>query len=587
MTPGVAWVLALAAVVGVPAASVAWVAPVDGGAAPAAATTTAATTTAPTTMTAATTTTTATTTAAAATTAAAYATLVGTVRDGEGLPIGGAAVEVRSGRTNDVSLRVASDAAGRFRIEGLPPEIYLIWVDAGDLLSTPSEVITLRAGEQSRDLVCARHDLEGRVVSPAGEPVAGARVGIESVLSASRSRVTDAEGAFRFSLLDGWYEISAAAAGYPPISLDGPVRLHGRSRTVEIRLPRREAVIGGRITGLTPRERADCQVSALPPRGWVERAGSVDAAGHYFLGRVEAGEWAITARAGNRAWQRKVTVRPEEWGMVAVDFVFPSGHAVSGRIADRLPPAVDTVTFDDWRQGLSIKTRRRRDGSFAVALPAGSYRVAAAKADGTGRRCMARAPLVVADSPLHHVTLHCDAKGAIAGRVVDAESNPKFDTLGVYTALDEIYQGAERDDHDGYRIGGLAPGPWQVTTVSAQGAGMITRWVNVPADDRKGAVALDFLFQGGPLTLSGRLDGFDPAAQYRIRLESTSPTLRQWLEVAVDRDGTFTRAGLEPALYHLAVYDTAMPNGLEWPLYAGTVDLQATRQVVLPLHLTR
>ena len=62
----------------------------------------------------------------------------------------GAKVRIRNDHTREGWLDGSTRTQGRFRLEGIEPGDFLVWVERGDLISTDSEVIAVAAGPIAR-----------------------------------------------------------------------------------------------------------------------------------------------------------------------------------------------------------------------------------------------------------------------------------------------------------------------------------------------------------------------------------------------------------------------------------------------------
>jgi hypothetical protein len=537
--------------------------------------------------------------------APASAVLLGTVRDSAGAVVAGAKVVIRNDHGGGGWLDGTTDSEGRYRLEGIEPGEYLVWVKLGDLIETESKVIAIAAGVNSHDLLCPRRELRGRLLSPAGQPVAGAGVVLEAggAGGASRERKTGPDGTFSYLLLDGWYTLLVDAPGFRVQELyEPPLRVHGASRDLEIRLQPAEppgggdtasrgrgAAIRGRVTGLAAAELAKAEVSAHPPGGGHARFVSVDAAGRYRIVDLEpGGGWGLVAEAGEKKVQRLVTVPPDAGREVeGVDLVFPEYFAVSGRVrkADGSATDLDRLTFDDPSQADSQSTRIGPQGNFSIALPSGRYQVAAGHSGASWITVseLARAAVVVDGKPLRGLRIRLDATGTIAGWISGAAAGARLNEIVVRAFHGHLAQDGEVDDRGHYEIGGLAPGSWVVQAWSGDGD-LVNAKASLPADAPR--ASLDLSFRPGALTLSGRLAGFDPAAQYLVKIERAEERYDSHV-IGVAGDGTFSRSGLVAGTYHLEVEDSAMPVNGHWPLYTGTVDLRSDRSLVLDLTFPR
>ncbi|HEY6321271.1 MAG TPA: carboxypeptidase-like regulatory domain-containing protein [Thermoanaerobaculia bacterium] len=532
--------------------------------------------------------------------ATASGVLLGNVRDSAGAVVEGAKVQVRNYDAGDVRLEGSTDAEGRFRIERLEPGRILAWVELGDLIKTHDEVITIAAGVNRHDLLCPRREIRGRVLSAAGQPVAGAFVVMNGgdFSAATRERHTGPDGTFSFLVLDGWCTLFVDAKGFRPYAFAPPFRVDGTSRDVEIRLQPappaggsiaevrgKGAAISGRVTGLAPAELAKAMILAYPPGSGHQRSADLDATGRYRIVDVEPpGEWDLTAEAGAKKMQRAVNVPPDAGREVeGVDVVFPQYFAVSGRVrnANGSASGHDRLTFDDLGQADSYSTSIGPQGSFSIALPTGKYRVAADDVSDSlpNFSALARKPVVVNGKARRGLEIRLDATGRIAGQLSGGEAGQPMTDMTVRASQGHLSQDGKVDDRGHYEIGRLIPGPSEVRAWSGDGD-IAAAKVNLPANAAQTSV--DLSFRPGPLTLSGRLAGFDPEAHYLVSIERAEGRYDSHL-IGVNHDGTFSRSGLVPGNYRMEVEDTGMPLEAHWPLYTDTVDLLSDRSLVLNL----
>lgn len=168
--------------------------------------------------------------------------LAGTVYGVGGAPLEGADVVV-IGRQE----RVRTDAAGRFRIEGLPSNRYALLIRAvgyepsrivavlGEAGMTDLEIFLIQIPYTLQNIVVVgeRRGVHGRVLGPDLQPVAGAEV---RVLGGGAVMRTDSTGQFSFPDKHGsTYALRVTADGYisQPVHLRIPT---GQSREVTIHM---------------------------------------------------------------------------------------------------------------------------------------------------------------------------------------------------------------------------------------------------------------------------------------------------------------------------------------------------------------
>ena len=167
-------------------------------------------------------------------------TLVGTVRDENGEPIGGTAIRCGRFGVLPVDERVVahSDAAGAFTLADVPlaPIVLSTHRDGYAPMRREATVEELRSGRF--DLVLEREArFAGRVVDPAGRPIAGAQLVIGSLTDhlVVGSITSDARGEFDMPWVAAkrLYHVEVRAAGFAPLDA-GPLRAPDES--IELRL---------------------------------------------------------------------------------------------------------------------------------------------------------------------------------------------------------------------------------------------------------------------------------------------------------------------------------------------------------------
>lgn len=148
------------------------------------------------------------------------------VRAGDGSPVVGAEL-----RADAASTALSfSDAAGRFRLDGLLPGVYKPRAEADDALGVADEQVVLGLGETSAEVVITAHPaayVEGKIVIAGGDPCDD---GLLSLVDRARERSgggqTEGDGLVRVrGLLAGNYEVSVSCKGFIPAGSYAPVVL--------------------------------------------------------------------------------------------------------------------------------------------------------------------------------------------------------------------------------------------------------------------------------------------------------------------------------------------------------------------------
>lgn len=201
-----------------------------------------------------------------------------------------------------------TDADGNYRLEGMAEGQRSIEVQAEGFQRLARD-LEVRAGDNRLDFTLqAGHEVSGRVVDGAGEPVAGARVllgsgeGDFATTFGGMGSLEDrsaADGSFRIGgVATGSYAVRAEKEGYAPAAL-GPMAVSGPLQGLKL-----ELVPAGSVRGrLVGAELADLQSVSLAARSrrWEgprlsQRLGQVDFQGQYRIDGLAAGEWEVEAR---------------------------------------------------------------------------------------------------------------------------------------------------------------------------------------------------------------------------------------------------------------------------------------------------
>jgi hypothetical protein len=322
-----------------------------------------------------------------------------------GRPVAGAELVVALHETGEPVARATSDAAGRFRIDGLSPGGHDLAAFAPGRSPARAPALTLAAGERFplRLALDAAGAVAGVVTDGAGRALAGGRVLLvtagDALLPPARHDArTDFEGRFR---------IEGVAAGRAELSVRQDHVDAGVARTVrvpaggaaELALVLPEAgLVAGRVTLDGKRPPPGTAVVALPARGAAGAAELgrtlADAAGHYRLA-LPAGDYrlhaapaeqgAADARAApaqarveaGRTAPLQLALAPPSEAALAVVVLEPGGAPSPGAVGTLSRPGDATV---------ALATAAGEDGH--VALAAGmrlAGRAAAVRARNGGR----------------------------------------------------------------------------------------------------------------------------------------------------------------------------------------------------------
>ncbi|MGB0112405.1 MAG: carboxypeptidase-like regulatory domain-containing protein [Ilumatobacteraceae bacterium] len=189
---------------------------------------------------------------------AATGTIEGTVRDGNGQPLGGVAVTARSGDLVVKSVTPTSGNVGQFQIVGLAtPQTYSISFDLPNYTST-TIALSLSAGQNRTglavQLIGGSGTVAGVAVDATGQPVGGAKVVVlgDGVNSETTTLTTGSDaGTFTVSDLPvpGVYTVSIEAAGFQTETLSASFSAGGPQNLGQITLISSTAQVAGTVSG--------------------------------------------------------------------------------------------------------------------------------------------------------------------------------------------------------------------------------------------------------------------------------------------------------------------------------------------------
>ena len=303
--------------------------------------------------------------------------LSGTVSDARGRPVTGATIMVMremKAHLSGASLGMShgrSDAEGHYVVEGIDPDAegLLLRVRHGDYPSH-ARSLDLEPGANRLDLILeASVSVAGLVLSPGGDPVAGAMAGLQGE-SRNFSRNPDttlstADGSFEIAGVPaGTYQLFAVKEGYARSIASEPVEVAADRdvRGLAVYLSR-GGTIKGRILGLESAEVSQVQVFATD--GQTQHlSGFVDPSGEYRVAHVGFTEGTVGAIADGRGQSVAESFDLDtEGGETWVDLEFPQG----GSILD----GVVLIDGEPWR-GVRVMVRGGGDS------------VGSASTDGSG-----------------------------------------------------------------------------------------------------------------------------------------------------------------------------------------------------------
>lgn len=391
---------------------------------------------------------------------------------------------------------VRSDAEGNFSLPLVGPSPTLVRAAAGGHAPAAETFDPTAAAPFALRLEAAAR-LGGRVVDPAGVPVAGARVEATPTdsMHPHRPRALSADdGAFR---LDGLspgtpYRLTATATGYVPGERPfAGVEAEGQEGFEIVLVP--GAVAFGRVVDADEEPVAGARVVLTPdPEGslltrlralvntrrYTRRAVSGDD-GRFELADLPAGRFSLAVSASGHAAAVVAGIELPE-GEREVDLgtvLLADGAAIEGRVTDgeRRPIAGATVSWRTESGNLEVGSiadgtvTSDRDGRFRIAdLEPGLRFDLSVQGDGFARRTVHGVEPPTGE-PL---TVVLEPAARLAGVVVDGLGAPVADAWLVAHSRGGGPQGTAQsgttDATGGFEIGELPPGEARVE-VRAQG----------------------------------------------------------------------------------------------------------------------
>ncbi|HKS22214.1 MAG TPA: carboxypeptidase-like regulatory domain-containing protein, partial [Thermoanaerobaculia bacterium] len=243
-----------------------------------------------------------------------------------------AGVHVRFGSRSRHSGMADTDANGDYVLDGVPAgEQTLDFMKQG--LVTKRKTVEVAAGKEARadaDLDRGR-EIHGRVVDRGGQPVAGARIGVNTPASPYASSATsESDGTFTVSgLEDGRYTVNAQKNGYVGASVDDVDSTASRDVTLTLD---RGATITGRVTGLAAEELAQVRVSASGHN--ASASAQTDASGDFTLTGIPDGTITLTAYRPGMPMRQSApkSVEVVNGSAPPVEIDFSAGITIRGRV---------------------------------------------------------------------------------------------------------------------------------------------------------------------------------------------------------------------------------------------------------------
>ncbi|WP_338872327.1 carboxypeptidase regulatory-like domain-containing protein [Myxococcus stipitatus] len=361
-------------------------------------------------------------------------------------PVAGAEVETHDGLYHQVT-----DAQGRFTLENLSPQRYLLWARHGD---QQGEVTTELEEEQDKAEVTVRLGTLFRVVGTvrdeAGKPIADAMVEMNATQELIRTThtTTDAEGRFVLDrAAQGRMAFSAWAQGFQQTETEHHVVTADMAPLDFVM--KRAFVVEGLVTDASGKPLAEVLVSGVkqtgearprhdrPPESPYDRGESVEAytdeQGHFVLNLTQPEAHLVSAEAEGFLGTSLEVVAPAQ----DVKLVMREGARLQGLVVDERGEPIPEVTLTLWDGGgkelrVSLGPSDEQ-GRFNIGgLPAGSYSLRAEF--NVGGLHHVSLPVELRGTDTTKVTVRMDTGLSVSGVVVDEAGVPIAD-VGVHGSV--------------------------------------------------------------------------------------------------------------------------------------------------------
>jgi carboxypeptidase family protein len=526
--------------------------------------------------------------------------LAGTVVDGQGHPVAGAAIQVEAqrppldrGTARPERREATAGPDGRFAVSGLSRgRAFVLTVEREGFAARTLSEVRPPLPAPLRIVLSPAARLAGEVVDDAGAPVPRARVrarGETPLAFAAGSLLpsfllgatTDDDG--RFELPDaptGKVSLTAVAPGFLPATL--PLQVASGQGRDDLRLVlHRGSTLAGRVLGPDGAPAAGATVSLLARGGpYSGPSGSLartDGDGGYLLDALPEGLQSFSAElSGAPPAIRELAVRP---GENRLDFQLGDGPEIAGRVVDPAgAPVSGAQVSASAGDPLPRETASGDDGSFRFAgLRGGTYRLSARRPGFASTSQEVR----LDNAPLRDLELRLGSGGAVAGRILGlspeqlAEVSVSADQPGLVELGGDRLSSADAKGE--YRIGDLPPGDWMVSAILGLGGRSAHGKVQLPPGAAE--VRLDLEFPYG-FTLSGRLlRAGQPVPGAFVSAQGAKGTDGGGSGVGrSDGDGAFRIEGLKAGTYEIRV--NSRSAGL---VHKETLELAADREIQIDL----
>jgi protocatechuate 3,4-dioxygenase beta subunit len=528
--------------------------------------------------------------------------LSGTVVDAEGVPVPEVGVELHwrgppTGRVGLEPLRPRSrstEAGGRgeFAFEELPPGHVILSAHPDGFLPGESDPVTLPEGDEVAGvrLVLQRGArVTGRVFDPAGEPLEGTQLRIDTATA-----ISGADGAFR---LDGVPRGDRSLHAYHPDyrAQVRIVRVEPGENAVDLYLEEGWS-LSGRTVDEEGRPVAGARLELRPDRpdgvGGYRAAGGDD--GSFRIVVSQEGSYRLSATHPDFAPGELGGLEIGPSPLENIEVTLTRGGSVVGRILGLAPDELAGVRVEAQREdGVGDRTAVAGgvgpEGDYAVHhLSAGSWRV---RADLEGGRRQAAATVILDPGVGEAIRdLEFGSGLRLSGRVLH-RGDP---IAGAHVHLLGLTASGERSvltGHDGsFRIDDLAPGRYRLDVLDRHRALSQVQDLDLSAD-RELRLELESEALTGTVTDADSGEPLEEATVTVRKAVGTAGELGPMIEMPTDAAGRFVVAHVTPGDYVVAARKSGyapadrtvrMAEGAAAPV---VLRLAPTGGVTLTVHL--
>jgi hypothetical protein len=319
------------------------------------------------------------------------AVLEGRIVLAAGRPAAGAVVHALSAAHSEIA---TADAAGRFAMPVPAGEYALVASSGAEAGALPSLVAVAPGARQAgAELRLGAPALLEVVAERAGASAAGATIVLARHDSGGTLARAVARGDGRFDFADlapGAYDLTVSGAGASPVRIGGITLAAGQRFTARAELPGTGA-IEGTVADLSGKPLSGAHVRVISRGDGLSGVLPLDARsdfeGRYRVDGVEVGRAEVVATEAGATTGDARAVRVEAGRAARADLFVATTGFLSGRVtADGKKPTLGTaVVAVPLRAGLGTSQVARAladaSGNYALAVPAGEYRVHAAPAE--------------------------------------------------------------------------------------------------------------------------------------------------------------------------------------------------------------